>query len=94
MSGLTKFKISAQARRLVSIVPSVLILALVPDSTAVLVISQIALAFGLPLALAPLVWLTSQRKVMGALVNRLGTKIIAIGLLAVLIGLNLWSLIP
>jgi manganese transport protein len=94
MSGLTKFRISAQARRLVSIVPSVLILALVPDSTAVLVISQIALAFGLPLALAPLVWLTSQRKVMGALVNRLGTKIIAIGLLAVLIGLNLWSLIP
>ena len=94
MSGLTNFKISAQARRLVSIVPSVLILALVPDSTAVLVISQIALAFGLPLALAPLVWLTSQRAVMGALVNRLGTKIIAIGLLAVLIGLNLWSLIP
>ena len=94
MSGLTKFKISAQARRLVSIVPSVLILALVPDSTAVLVISQIALAFGLPLALAPLVWLTSQRRVMGELVNRLGTKIIAIALLAVLIGLNLWSLVP
>lgn len=94
MSGLTKFKISAQARRLVSIVPSVLILALVPDSTSVLVISQIALAFGLPLALAPLVWLTSQRKVMGALVNRLGTKIIAGALLAALIGLNLWSLVP
>lgn len=94
MSGLTKFKISAQARRLVSIVPSVLILALVPDSTAVLVISQIALAFGLPLALAPLVWLTSRRKVMGALVNQLGTKIIAIALLAALIGLNLWSLVP
>lgn len=94
MSGLTKFKISAQARRLVSIVPSVVILALVPDSTAVLVISQIALAFGLPLALAPLVWLTSQRKVMGDLVNRLGTKIIAGALLAALIGLNLWSLVP
>jgi manganese transport protein len=72
----------------------VLILALVPDSTAVLVFSQIALAFGLPLALAPLVWLTSQRKVMGALVNRLGTKIVAFALLVVLIGLNVWSLIP
>jgi manganese transport protein len=94
MSGLTKLKISAQTRRLISIVPSVLILAMVPDSTAVLVISQIALAFGLPLALAPLVWLTSQRKVMGALVNRLGTKIVAFALLAALIGLNLWSLIP
>ena len=94
MSGLTKLKVSARARRLISIVPSVLILALVPDSTAVLVFSQIALAFGLPLALAPLVWLTSQRKVMGALVNRLGTKILAFALLVVLIGLNVWSLIP
>ncbi len=51
MSGLTNLKVSARVRRLISIVPSVLILALVPDSTAVLVISQIALAFGLPLAL-------------------------------------------
>ena len=94
MKGLTNLKINAQVRRLVSIVPSVLILALVPDSTSVLVISQIALAFGLPLALAPLVWLTSQGKVMGAFVNRLQTKVIAGLLLAVLVGLNLASLVP
>jgi manganese transport protein len=75
-------------------VPSVLILALVPDSTAILVISQICLAFGLPLALAPLVWLTGQRTVMGAHVNKLQTKILAAVLLCVLIGLNAWSLLP
>jgi manganese transport protein len=94
MQGLTKLKIDARVRRVVSIVPSVLILALVPDSTTVLVISQIALAFGLPLALAPLVWLTSSRKVMGANVNLLITKILAGTLLAILIGLNAWSLLP
>ncbi|MFM1984161.1 MAG: hypothetical protein RL723_596 [Actinomycetota bacterium] len=94
MSGLTKIKVSAQVRRLISIVPSVLILALVPDSTSILVISQILLAFGLPLALAPLVWLTGQRKVMGAHVNKLLTKILAAVLLSVLIGLNAWSLLP
>ena len=94
MQGLTKLKIDARVRRVVSIVPSVLILALVPDSTTVLVVSQIALAFGLPLALAPLVWLTSSRKVMGANVNRLITKILAGTLLAILIGLNAWSLLP
>ena len=93
MSGLTKLKVSARARRLISIVPSVLILALVPDSTAVLVISQIALAFGLPLALGPLVWLTGQSKLMGKYVNRLGTKIVAMVLLIVLLGLNAWSLV-
>ena len=94
MSGLTNLKVSARVRRLISIVPSVLILALVPDSTAVLVISQIALAFGLPLALGPLVWLTGQAKVMGKYVNHLGTKIAAVALLSVLVGLNAWSLLP
>lgn len=94
MNGLTNLKINARVRRLVSIVPSVLILAVVPDSTAVLVISQIALAFGLPLALGPLVWLTGQTKVMGKYVNRVGTKIAATGLLIVLLGLNAWSLLP
>jgi manganese transport protein len=94
MQGLTKLKIGARARRIISIVPSVLILALFPDSTAVLVISQIALAFGLPFALAPLVWLTGQRKVMGGFVNGLATKVVSGLLLAALIGLNVWSLIP
>jgi manganese transport protein len=94
MKGLTNLKISAQARRLISIAPSVLILALVPDSTSVLVISQIVLAFGLPLALAPLVWLTSQRTVMGELVNLTRTKIVAGALLMALLGLNAATLLP
>jgi manganese transport protein len=94
MNGLTNLKINARVRRLISIVPSVLILALVPDSTAVLVVSQIALAFGLPLALGPLVWLTGQTKVMGKYVNRVGTKIAAVALLSVLVGLNAWSMLP
>jgi manganese transport protein len=75
-------------------VPSVLILAVVPDATAVLVVSQIVLAFGLPLALGPLVWLTSQGKVMGNFVNRLHTKIAAAALLLALLGLNAASLLP
>ena len=94
MNGLTNLKINARVRRLISIAPSVLILAVVPDSTAILVISQIVLAFGLPLALGPLVWLTGQTKVMGKYVNRLGTKIAAVALLATLVGLNAWSLLP
>jgi manganese transport protein len=94
MNGLTNLKINARVRRLISIVPSVLILAVVPDSTAVLVVSQIVLAFGLPLALGPLVWLTSQGKVMGNFVNRLHTKIAAAALLLALLGLNAASLLP
>ena len=94
MNGLTNLKINARVRRLISIVPSVLILAVVPDSTAVLVVSQIVLAFGLPLALGPLVWLTGQARVMGKYVNSLGTKFAALALLVTLVGLNIWSLLP
>ena len=57
-------------------------------------LAAIVLAFGLPLALGPLVWLTGQARVMGKYVNSLGTKIAAVALLLVLVGLNAWSLLP
>lgn len=94
MSGLTRIKVSAQARRLISIAPSVLILMLIADSTSVLVVSQIFLAFGLPMALAPLIWFTSSPKVMGKLTNRPVTSALAIGLFVALVGLNVASFIP
>lgn len=94
MSGLTKIKVSAQARRLISIVPAVLILVLFTDSTQVLVVSQIFLAFGLPLALAPLIWFTTSPKVMGRLTNRPVTSAVAIALFVALVGLNVASFIP
>jgi manganese transport protein len=94
MSGLTRLKVGAQTRRLISIVPSVLILVLFTDSTSVLVVSQIFLAFGLPLALAPLIWFTASPKVMGKLTNRPVTTALAIALFVALVGLNIASFIP
>ena len=60
----------------------------------VLVVSQIFLAFGLPMALAPLIWFTSSPKVMGKLTNRPVTSALAIGLFVALVGLNVASFIP
>jgi manganese transport protein len=74
-------------RRAISIIPALVILALV-DPTGALVFSQVALSFGLPFALIPLVLFTSRRRVMGALVN--GTPAVLAGILAatVVVGLN------
>ena len=47
-----------------------------PDHDS-LVISQVVLSFGIPFALVPLVLLTRRRDIMGALVNRRVTTVVA-----------------
>ena len=55
-------------------------------------LSQVVLSFGIPFALIPLVLLTRRRDIMGALVNRRITTVVA-GIVAVLIiALNLFLL--
>jgi len=57
-------------RRLVTLLPALIILAVGFDPTHALILSQVALSFGIPFALVPLVWLTSRRELMGTFVNR------------------------
>jgi manganese transport protein len=64
--------------------PSLIVIAVGFDPTRTLVISQVLLSFGLPFAIIPLVIFTSQKRIMGELVNRLTTTI-AISLVAALI---------
>jgi len=53
------------------------------------VISQVMLSFGLPFALVPLVLFTSRRDLMGVLVNRWGTTILAATITAIILVLNI-----
>jgi manganese transport protein len=53
----------------VTLLPALLVLALGVDPTGALVISQVALSFGIPFALVPLLRLTSDRSVMGEAAN-------------------------
>lgn len=65
MHGLTTRNVSAIVRRLITVVPALLILAIGFDPTNALVISQVVLSFGIPFALIPLVWLTAKSDVLG-----------------------------
>ncbi len=65
MQGLLRRAIPLLARRLVTLIPSVVILAVGIDPSRALVISQVVLSFGIPFALVPLIRLTSQRDLMG-----------------------------
>jgi manganese transport protein len=55
----------------------------------VLLFSQVLLSFGLPFALIPLVYLTSQKKLMAELVNTKRTVILAVAIAIALVCLNL-----
>lgn len=88
MEGFIRRHIPVAARRLVTLAPALLILALGVDPTAALVGSQVVLSFGIPFALVPLVWFTARRDVMGSLVNRRTTTAAGIVVAAAIIALN------
>jgi manganese transport protein len=92
MQGFIHRQIPAWIRRVVTMVPSVLVIILGIDPTRALVLSQVVLSFALPFPVVPLIFFTRRKDVMGVLVNRLWTTIAA-GLSAVVIlGLNLYLL--
>jgi manganese transport protein len=84
MQGFLHFHVPPWIRRVVTIVPSLIVILIGLDPTRTLVISQVVLSFGLPFAIIPLVLFTSNKGLMGALVNKRLTSLLA-SLSAVLI---------
>ena len=71
---------------------ALIVLALGLEPTRSLVISQVVLSFGIPFALVPLVMLTRRRDVMGELVNRRLTSVVAGAVAGLVIALNVFLL--
>lgn len=69
MSGLLKRNYPLLLRRLITLIPALVILAIGVDPSRALVLSQVVLSFGIPFALIPLIRLTSNRALMGADIN-------------------------
>jgi manganese transport protein len=90
MSGFINVNISVLLRRLVTMVPALVVLAIGINPTAALVFSQVVLSFGIPLALIPLVMLTMRKDVMGVHVNGRLTTLAGVTLAVVITSLNLY----
>jgi len=69
MGGLLRVKIPLLARRLVTLLPALIVLAIGFDPTRALVLSQVVLSFGIPFALVPLVKFASSKTLMGEFAN-------------------------
>jgi len=92
MQGFLHYHIPPWVRRVVTIAPSLIVISAGLDPTRTLVLSQVVLSFGLPFAIIPLVMFTSDKKLMGALVNQRLTTLLASLAAALIIALNIFLL--
>jgi manganese transport protein len=88
MQGLLRVSVPLLARRLITLLPALIILAIGFDPSRALVLSQVVLSFGIPFALFPLIRLTNRPALMGDDVNHRTTSALGWLVAAVITALN------
>jgi manganese transport protein len=89
IEGFLDIKFSIFLRRLITVVPALVVIGLKFDPLKILILSQVVLSFTLPFALVPLIMLTRRESVMGDLANNRRTNALAYVVAGVIIALNL-----
>jgi manganese transport protein len=89
MQGFIGFRIPLWLRRLVTMIPAFVVVALGINATQALVVSQVVLSIVLPLPMITLLMFTSRSDLMGRFVNARRTTIVAVVATVVVLTLNL-----
>ena len=92
MQGYIKRRIPIYLRRFITIIPPLAIIFLGVNPTYALVMSQVVLSFGIAFALIPLIVFTSNKKIMGKLVNHNITQFVAWVIASLIVVLNIFLL--
>jgi manganese transport protein len=92
MQGFVHWQIPIWLRRLLTMLPALMVIGVGLEPTRTLVLSQVVLSFGLPFALTPLALFTARADLMGVLVNRRTTTLIFGCVTLLIIALNLFLL--
>ena len=88
MQGFVGFTIPIWLRRLLTMLPAITVVAIGLNPTQTLILSQVVLSFVLPVPVIALVLFTRRRDLMGVLVNRRLTTVLAILCSTVILALN------
>lgn len=88
MQGFVDLKISDNVTRLVTMIPGIMIILLGINPMKALVMSQVILSFVLPVAIIPMMIITSRKDIMGEFVNKIITKVIGWVIIGIIIALN------
>ncbi len=93
MAGFIGRQIPMLARRALTMLPALVILAIGVNPTSALVLSQVVLSFGIPFALIPLVIFTSRRDVMGAEASGPAMRTVAYLVAAAITAMNVFLIV-
>jgi manganese transport protein len=93
MQGFVGFTIPLWFRRLITMVPTVIIVAIGVDPTLTLVMSQVILSIVLPFPIIALIYFTQKKDLMGVLTNKKRTTFLAMTFAVLIFGLNVWLII-
>ena len=88
IEGFLDIKFPIFLRRVITVIPAIVVIAIGLDPLKILVLSQVILSFALPFALVPLVILTRRPDLMGSLCNNKRTNTLAYISTTVILGLN------
>ena len=92
MQGFIGRQIPLFVRRLITMAPALVVVAIGVDPSRALVLSQVVLSFGIPFALVPLIIFCRNPELMGSLVNRRVTTVVGVAVASVIISLNVFLL--
>jgi len=92
MSGFMNWHIPLAVRRALTMLPSLLVLALAVNTSQALICSQIVLSFGIPFAIIPLLLITRDRGIMTDMTNRRLTSALMMVATVTIISFNLYLL--
>jgi len=92
MQGFIHRRIPLFLRRAITMAPALVVIAVGLDPSRSLVLSQVVLSFGIPFALIPLLLFCRDRELMGSLVNKPSTTLVATVVIGVILSLNAFLL--
>ena len=95
IEGFLDIKFSIFLRRLITIIPAMIVIAIGLDPLKILILSQVVLSFALPFALIPLLILTSRSSVMKSFASVTRTRVagwVAVGIIVTLNVVLLWQI--
>ncbi|CAX60786.1 Nramp family divalent metal transporter [Erwinia billingiae] len=93
MQGFVHIHIPILVRRVVTMLPSFIVILAGWEPTRILVMSQVLLSFGIALALIPLLTFTGNRELMGDMVNSRPMQLAGKVIVLVVVALNLYLLV-
>jgi manganese transport protein len=88
MDGFIDFKLPVNLRRVITMLPGIIIILAGVNPMKALVLSQVSLSFALPAAIIPMLIITSSKKYMGGFVNKGWVKIAGITIVSIIVILN------